>query len=176
MAITREQKEKIVQELVEDLQSAGAVYLVDYKGISEADDNMLRKQLTTKGIKYRVVKNTLIKRAFGEVGLTGADEYVQGVTALAFGDSEEPMVPAKEFKAFIKGRDKQFRVKAISLDNQVIDGSKLDDVASMPSRAEMLSQLASVILGPGAALAAAINGPGSTIAGQVKAVEEKQQD
>ena len=176
MAITLAKKQNTVQKLVEDLKSAGAVYLVDYKGISEADDNILRKKLTTKGIKYRVVKNTLIKRAFAEVGIQGADQYIQGVTALAFGDTEEPMVPAKEFKAFIKGREEQFRVKAISMENQILDGSKLNDVASMPGRVEMLSTLVSIILGPGAALVAAINGPASTIAGQIKAVEQKLQD
>jgi len=57
----------------------------------------------------------------------------------------------------------------------LIDGSKLDDVASMPGRKEMLSRIVSIILGPGAALVAAINGPATTIAGQIKAVEKKLQ-
>jgi large subunit ribosomal protein L10 len=175
MAITLAKKKTIVNELVEDLKSSSAVYLVDYKGISEADDNLLRKQLFAKGIKYRVVKNTLIQRAFSEVGLSGIENYLRGVTALAFGDAEEPMLPAKEFKSFINGREEQFKVKAISLDGQLIDGSKLDDVASMPGRKEMLSRIVSIILGPGAALVAAINGPATTIAGQIKAVEKKLQ-
>ena len=76
-------------------------------------------------------------------------------------------------KEFIKGHEDQLVVKAISMDGSVLPGSQLDTVASMPNRQEMLSQIVSIILGPGANLVAVFKGPASKVAGQIKALEEK---
>lgn len=175
MAISKAKKESIVAGLVEELRAATAIYVIDYKGLSEADDNMLRKQMHGKSVSYRVVKNTLVKKALEAAGVSGLDNVLAGVTALAFGSADEPMAPAKIFKEFIKGHEDQLVVKAISMDGSVLPGSQLDSVASMPNRQEMLSQIVSIILGPGANLVAIFKGPASKVAGQIKALEEKLQ-
>ena len=104
MAISKAKKESIVAGLVEELRAATAIYVLDYKGLSEADDNMLRKQMHGKSVSYRVVKNTLVKKALEAAGVSGLDGVLSGVTALAFGSADEPMAPAKIFKEFIKGQ------------------------------------------------------------------------
>ncbi len=175
MAITKAKKESIVKELVDDLRAASAIYVIDYKGLSEVDDNLLRKKMHGASIEYRVVKNSLIKHALEQAGVQGLDNVLQGVTSLAFGSADEPMAPAKVFKEFMKGREEQMSVKAITMDGTVLPGSALDSVASMPNRKEMLSQIVSIILGPGANLVAIFKGPASRVAGQVKALEEKLQ-
>jgi len=173
MAMTLETKKAVVDSLVADIKDAGAIYLVDYTGIPVVDDNEFRKGLNTKGIKYRAVKNTLLKRALAECGVEGLDEHLQGVTAVAFGGTESPNAPAKELVALLKDKPEIVTVKAISLDGNTMGADSLEDVSKMPGREELIASIISIAMGPGANLAAQIAGPGATIAGQLKALEDK---
>ena len=172
MAITKAKKTEIVSELVDYIKDAGAVYLLDYTGLPVTKDNALRKVLNTKNINYKVSKNTLIKRALAECGVVGLDEYLVGVSAVLLGDSEDPMLPAKEIVAFLKENSKAITVKGINLDGEMVDAT-VEDVAKMPGRLELIASIVSIACGPGATLVGLIQGPGSTIAGQLKALEEK---
>jgi large subunit ribosomal protein L10 len=169
----QEKKQSKVDALVAELQGASAVYLVNYQGITVAKDNALRMNLQRKGVVYRAVKNTILKRALAGVGVTGLDGFLKGATAVMVGRAEDPMLPAREIVEFHKQNPDFLEAKAISLDGQVMPGSKLEDVSKMPGRLELLGQVVSMILGPGAQLVALFKGPGATLAGQVKALEEK---
>jgi large subunit ribosomal protein L10 len=175
MAMNKDQKKQIVADLASNLGQSGAIYVIDYAGLKVMDDNAFRKTLTLKGITYRAVKNTLLKRAFAEVGVTGIDKHLAGVTSVLLGSIEDPMGPAKELVAFLKVKNEVMRVKVIHLDGQNISGNQLESVSKMPGRKELIAKVVSMILGPGASLVAAISGPGSTVAGQVKTIEEKTQ-
>jgi len=173
MAMTLAEKQANVQSLVDNIKDSGAIYLVDYTGIPVVDDNAFRQELNKKEIKYKAVKNTLLKRALSECGIEGLDDHLQGVTAVAFGSVDAPNAPAKELVALLKEKSEIVTVKAISLDGNTLDGSKLEDVSKMPGREELIAQIVSIAIGPGANLAAQIAGPGATIAGQLKALEDK---
>lgn len=173
MAMTLETKKQVVETLVSEIKESGAIYLVDYTGIPVVDDNAFRQELNTKGIKYKAVKNTLLKRALAECGVEGLDDQLQGVTAVAFGGQEAPNAPAKEFVALLKDKPEIVTIKAISLDGNVMGGDALTDVSKMPGREELIASIISIAMGPGANLAAQIAGPGATLAGQVKALEDK---
>ena len=173
MAVTKEDKQQVVVGLVADLQNASAVYLLNYEGVTVPVDTLFRKQMNTKGIAYRVTKNTLLKRALSEVGIEGLDEYLSGVTSIAIGDSEDPMAPAKELVAFLKENKEAYNPKAISLDGNVMSGESLEDVSKMPGRKELIAQIVNIAIGPGANLVAILKGPGSKIAGAIDSIEEK---
>lgn len=170
---TRSEKETTIATLVSQLEEASSIYLVNFQGLPVEKDNALRKNLNAKGVSYQAVKNTLLQRALAKIGITGLDEYLVGSTALMLGDSEDPMMPARELVEFHKQNPDFLEAKGISLDGQLMPGSQLETVAKMPGRADLLAQIVATILGPGATLVSIIKGPGATLAGQVKALEEK---
>lgn len=173
MALTLEQKQVKVQALVESIKASGAIYLVNYAGIPVVEDNGFRQVLNTKGIEYKAVKNTLLKRALAECNVEGLDDQLQGVTSILFGSVDSPNAPAKELVALLKEHKEIVTVKAISLDGTIMAGTSLEDVSKMPGREELIASIVSMAVGPGSNLASIIAGPGSTIAGQLKTLEDK---
>ena len=103
----------------------------------------------------------------------GLDDYLKGVSAVLLGDSEDPVLPAKELVDFLKENPDSIEAKAINLDGEIIKGEKLKDVAKMPGRQELIASIVSIAMGPAGNLVSVIKGPASTIAGQLKALEEK---
>lgn len=166
-------KQATVDTLVQEFQGAQAVYLLNFQGLTVGKDNALRKSMRAKGIQYRAVKNTLLKRVLDQLGVIGLDKYLVGATAVMIGGSEDPMQPAREIVDFHKANPDVLSVKGISLDGSVMAGSEVENLSKMPGKKDLLAQIVSIVLGPGANLVALIKGPGSTIAGQVKALEEK---
>lgn len=173
MAMTLETKKLAVETLIGEIKESGAIYLVDYTGFPVVDDNEFRKELNTKGIKYKAVKNTLLKRALADCGVEGLDSFLNGVTSVVFGSIDAPNAPAKALVQLLKDKPEIVTIKAISLDGNTLAADQLVDVSKMPGREELIASIISIAIGPGANLAAAIQGPGSTIAGQVKALEDK---
>lgn len=173
MSTTLEQKKAKVASVAELIKDSAAVYLVSYQGMTVELDNALRKDLTQKGVKYVAVKNTLLKRAFAEAGITGLDEFLKGVSAIMLGEEEDPMIPAKEIVEFHKANPDFMTVKGINLDGDIMEGGKVVELSKLPGRTELIAQVVSLALAPGANLVAIMKGPSSTIAGQIKAIEEK---
>ncbi|NLB64114.1 MAG: 50S ribosomal protein L10 [Fibrobacter sp.] len=172
---TLDNKKQIVKDLVNDFKEASAIYLYDYTGINVAKDNALRNILNEQGVKYKAVKNTLLKRVFEELGISGLDENLVGATSVMIGETEDPMLPARLLVDFLKKNPEALATKAINFDGSIMPGSELAEIAKMPTREELLGQIVSMAMGPGANLVAILNGPGATIAGQLKALEEKLQ-
>lgn len=166
-------KQTTVDTLFKEFDGAAAIYLINYQGITVEKDNALRMNLRGKGIVYRAVKNTVLKRVLEKMGVSGLDQFLEGATSVMIGQTEDPMMPARELVDFHKANPDFLSSKCITLDGNVLPGSELDNVAKMPGRVELLGQIVSLALGPGATLVALVKGPGSTIAGQIKALEEK---
>ena len=154
----RNEKEQVVAEVAELISSSSSLFFTDFAGMTVAERNELRREFQKTGVKYRVVKNTLIKKAMKTFS---PDEtafgYLDGPTGIAFG-SEDPVAPAKVLKKFF---DKIQRpsTKGFVVDKQVFEGKRLNEFASMPSKPEMIS----AILG-------SLNSPISGIAGSISAV------
>ncbi|MGL1901983.1 MAG: 50S ribosomal protein L10 [Fibrobacterales bacterium] len=168
-----EEKKVIVDSIVEKINGSMALYFLDFVGISVEQDTILRKSLTNKGIEYVAVKNTLLKRALAECNIEGFDDKLVGTTSVMFGSEEEPMLPAKEIVEFYKANPDRLAVKGVSMDGEDLSATDIKEIAKMPGRQELIAQIVSIALGPGANLVGIIKGPGSTIAGQLKALEEK---
>ena len=150
-----QEKQALVDELSQKLNGAVAGVIVEYKGISVADDTQLRRQLREAGVDYSVVKNTMLKRAADKAGLEGLDDILKGTTALAV-SAEDPVAAAKILCEQAK-KDENFKVKAGFLDGAVIDVARVTELSKLPSREGLISMLLSVLTGPVRGLAVALN-------------------
>lgn len=150
-----QEKQALVDELSQKLNGAVAGVIVEYKGISVADDTLLRRKLREAGVDYSVVKNTMLRRAADKAGLEGLDDILKGTTALAV-SAEDPFAAAKILCEQAK-KDENFKVKAGFLDGAVIDVARVTELSKLPSREGLISMLLSVLTGPVRGLAVALN-------------------
>lgn len=149
-----EQKKAIVAELAARLKNSVTGVLVDYKGINVADDTALRKELREAGIKYSVVKNTLLSRACEEADLTGLQTTLEGTTAIATSD-EDYAAAARILSNYAK-KSKTFAIKAGYLDGEVVDLAVIDSLAKLPTRDILLANVLGAFQAPIASFARAI--------------------
>ncbi len=149
-----EEKKAIVAGLVERLNNSVTGVLVSYKGISVADDTALRKELREAGVKYTVVKNTLLSRACEETNLTGLQGNLEGTTALATSDDDYASA-ARILSAYAK-KSKTFELKGGYLDGEVVDMATIDKLAKLPTRDVLLANVLGAFQAPIASFARAI--------------------
>ena len=128
--------------------------LVIYKGISVADDTKLRKELREAGVKYAVVKNTLLNFASKNVGLDSLSDVLTGTTAIA--TSGDDYVAAARILCKYADTSKTFKVKSGFLDGKVISVDTINDLAKLPSREILLASVCNVFNAPIASFARAI--------------------
>ncbi|MDR3313441.1 MAG: 50S ribosomal protein L10 [Oscillospiraceae bacterium] len=149
-----DQKKQAVAELAEVLKSAVTGVLVEYKGISVAEDTKLRTDLRTAGVQYAVVKNTLLKLAAEDAALGGLGQYLKGTTALA--TSKSDYAAAARILSKFAATSKTFTVKSGFLDGTVISEAKLEALAKLPSREVLLATVCNAFQAPIAAFARAV--------------------
>ena len=149
-----EQKQQVVAQLAERIQGSVAGIIVDYKGITVEDDTKLRKELRESGVKYTVVKNTLIKRAAEKAGLNGIDDVLNGTSAIAT-SAEDYVAAARILQKFAEQHD-NFKVKTGYLDNEVISLEKIQSLAKLPSREVLLANVLGAFQAPIASFARAV--------------------
>ena len=152
-----EQKKQIVAELAERLKNSAAGVLVDYKGINVEQDTKLRRSFREAGVKYEVVKNTLLKLAVREAGLDELEAVLDGTTAIAT-SADDAVAPAKVFKDFVKENSTlEISFKSGFADGKVLSIDEINALADLPSREALLTMLASALLGTVRGLAVALN-------------------
>ena len=88
MSANFEAKKVVVEEIKQKIQEAKSVVFVKFNGLSVANDTELRREFRKNNVEYKVLKNTLIRRAFNELGVTDFDEELSGPTSVAFGTDE----------------------------------------------------------------------------------------
>lgn len=136
-------KYDLVTHLKERLSGAKAIVLVDYKGINIEQVNQLRRSYRAGQVDYFVQKNTLIKLALNDLGITELDAHLMGPTAVAV-CREDEVAPARVLVKFLKDvmEDAPFpSFKAGYVDGQVFNATQLKALASMPSREELLAKV-----------------------------------
>ncbi len=136
-----EMKKQQVADLKARFDAACAGVIVDYKGISVADDTKLRKELREAGVKYTVTKNTLIHLAIDGTELQGLDSVLEGTTAVATSE-DDYVAAARILGKYAEGND-NFNMKGGFLDNEVIDLEKLISLSKLPSREILLATVLS---------------------------------
>lgn len=152
-----EEKKQIVSELAERLKNSAAGVFVDYKGINVEQDTKLRKSFREAGVKYEVVKNTLLKLAVREAGLDELESVLDGTTAIAT-SADDAVAPAKVFKDFVKENSTlEISFKSGFADGKVLSIDEIEALADLPSKEALLTMLASALLGTVRGLAVALN-------------------
>jgi len=149
-----EQKQQAVAELAERIRNSVAGVIVDYKGITVEDDTKLRKELRESGVKYTVIKNTLIKRAAEQAELNGIEDVLNGTSAIA--TSDEDYVAAARILQKFADKHENFTVKTGYLDNEVISLEKIKSLAKLPSREVLLANVLGAFQAPIASFARAV--------------------
>ncbi|ADG81172.1 50S ribosomal protein L10 [Thermincola potens] len=137
--MARPEKEAIVSMVKEKLQNSQGAVLTDYRGLNVAEITELRNKLREAKVEFKVIKNTLTKRAADELGIEGLDPYLEGPTAIAFG-MEDPVAPAKILADFAKTHN-QLELKVGILDGKVIDKAKIKELAELPSKGELIAKV-----------------------------------
>ena len=157
-----ELKQPIVEEISEAVKDAASVVLVDYRGLTVEQDTALRKSLREAGVTYKVYKNTMMVRAFEGTDFAQLGEYLEGPSAIAISKTDAT-APAREIAKFAKTAPK-LEIKGGVVEGTLYDDKGMENIATIPSRDELLSKL----LG-------SLQSPITNFARVIKQVAEKQE-
>ena len=141
-----ELKQPIVQEISEMINGAQSVVVVDYRGLTVAEDTQLRKQLREAGVSYKVYKNTLVNRAVEGTEFESLRDSLEGPNAFAV-STEDATAPARVLAEFAK-KAPNLEIKAGVVEGTFYDAEGMKAIASVPSREVLLSKLLGSIQSP----------------------------
>jgi large subunit ribosomal protein L10 len=167
----RAEKEQLVTELSDKLKNAQSLYYTDFTGLNVKRMTELRRRLKRAGVDYVVIKNTLALRAVNESGLVG--ETLKGPTGLVVG--KDPVAAARVLTEFAKEFEDKPAVKGGMLQGKAIDNAQVKRMASLPSREQMLADLAAGMQSPMAAFVGALNGLFYQFAGALDALKSQRE-
>ncbi|HBP39037.1 MAG TPA: 50S ribosomal protein L10 [Clostridiales bacterium] len=148
-------KKEVVAGLAQELKNAQSIVFADYRGLTVEQDTAMRAALRKAGVSYRVVKNTLSKRALEVAGVNGLDEILQGPTAIAF-STTDIVAAAKVVKEYA-GKFDKLTVKGGVLENKVINPDDVARLAAIPSKDVLYGQVVFGLVSPIASLAVLLN-------------------
>ncbi|MCL4069037.1 50S ribosomal protein L10 [Pseudomonas sp. GX19020] len=160
----------MVEDLGQIFESSGVVVVAHYEGMTVKQMQDLRARMRVVGGSVRVAKNTLAKIALEGKAIAKMGDLLTGMTVLTF--SEDPVAAAKVSESYAKDNER-FVILGGAMGGTVLDPVGVKAVASLPSREELLAQIASMIGAPASNIAGAIGAPASNIAGILSTIEDK---
>ncbi len=169
----RSEKDAIIAEVSEKASRAVAMYFADFSNVTVEEETELRREFRKSKIDYNVVKNTLVRKALEQ--LTGYDrmfDKLSGPTGIAF-SFEDPGAPAKIIKKFSEKTGK-LKLKVAVVEKQIYDASKLDQLASMPTRKEMIASVIGSVQAPISGIVGAVGAIARDLVYLVDAIEKKK--
>ena len=167
-----EQKKQHVADLAEAFKSANVGVLVNYKGITVEEDTKLRKQLREAGCQSKVIKNTLLHRAFEQAEIDGMDEYLTGTTAVAYSENGYTEAP-KILSDYAKDHE-DFQIKSGFIDGGAVDAAGISALAKLPSKEVLVAQVLGGFNAPIQGFANVLNGTLRGLVIALNAIAEKQ--
>ena len=169
--MNKAEKQQLVVELSDKIKGASALYYTDFTGLNVKRMTELRRRLKRAGVEYVVIKNTLALRAVNESGLVG--QSLKGPTGLVFGT--DPVAAAKVLTDFAREFEQKPAVKGGLLEGKAIDTAQVKQLASLPSREQMLADLGAGLQSPLAAFVGALNGLLTMFAGALDALKSQRE-
>ncbi|HKX53284.1 MAG TPA: 50S ribosomal protein L10 [Nitrosospira sp.] len=145
MSLNLDEKKAVVAEVSAQVANAQAIILAEYRGLGVGHMTQLRAKARQSGIYFRVLKNSLARRAVSDTPFSALSEHMVG--PLAYGIGSDPVAAAKVLHEFSKGNDKLV-IKAGAMANHVISSSEIASLASLPSREELLAKLLGTMQAP----------------------------
>ena len=164
------EKQAIVAQLTDTLKNAASGVLVDYKGITVAEDTALRAELRAAGVEYSVVKNTLVRFALDSTGLNELDEVLHGTTSLAV-TTGDPIAPMRIVNKYAKQMGDRFNIKAGFMEGKVLPLADVAALSELSSKEELLGQVLGTMLAPITSLAIVLKAIAEKQGGFVEAAE-----
>lgn len=155
MSANQEAKKVVVEQIKQKIQDSKSVVLVKFSGLTVAEDTELRREFRKNNVEYKVLKNTLIKIAFNDLGVKDFDEDLNGPTSVAFGSDETGA--SKVVVDAVKKYDKKVEVKSAYFEEKRLDANGVRALAAIPSKQQLYGMLASALIGVPRALAIALN-------------------
>lgn len=172
MSLNLEQKKAVVAEVGAKVAQAQAIVLAEYRGLEVGDMTALRAKARQSGVYFRVLRNTLARRAVADTPFAGLAEKMSG--PLAYGMSSDPVAVAKVMHEYAKGNEK-FVIRAGAMPDVVMSPKEVADLAGMPSRQELLAKLMGTMQAPVAKLVRTLNEVPGRFVRTVAAVHDQKQ-
>jgi large subunit ribosomal protein L10 len=167
----RTEKEQLVDDLSAKMKGATALYYTDFTGLNVKRMTELRRRLRKAGVEYVVIKNTLALRASSPSGLPSAE--LRGPTGVVIGP--DPVAAAKVLSDFARENEQKPEVKGGLLEGRPIDTAQVKQLASLPSREQMLAELGAGLQSPMAAFLGALNGVLYMFAGALESLRQQRE-
>ena len=141
------EKQAIVEALAERIKKAGAGVLVDYKGITVAEDTALRTDLRKDGVEYTVVKNTLTRKALDKLGMSDLDHVLNGTTSLATAEND-PIAPFRILNETSKKLGERFNIKAAFMEGKILNEAEIAEMSELQSKDTLYAKVLGTMIAP----------------------------
>jgi large subunit ribosomal protein L10 len=167
-------KELMMDQLRSDLDGNRSLLILDLKDLDAVAEHGLRRDLRKKSIHLRVLKNSLARRVFADLGMDGLSRFLEGPSAMAWG-GEGITELAKEISSQVKTLKKP-AIKGGVVEGVVVGPEQVDDITKLPSREVLIGQVIALLLGPAREALSLLSTGGSTLVGQLEALAKRQQE
>ncbi|MGI8555731.1 MAG: 50S ribosomal protein L10, partial [Pyrinomonadaceae bacterium] len=161
--------------LTEQLSNSTSAMIVSFNKLTVNKDQEFRNQLRESGAQYKVVKNTIARRAVEGTPYAQASEYFKGVTGIVWTEND-PVILSKTVSKFIKDNGEIFNFKAGVVDGRVIDFTQVQEIASLPSKEELISKLLFVINAQAQRIVTVINAVPRNLAVVIKQIGDQKSE
>ncbi len=168
----KEQKAEQVEVLTEKLRKAKVALLTDYRGLTVTQLQELRSKLRTGDVEYRVVKNTLARRAAEAAGVSALQSELEGPVAIAFG-YDDLSVPSRLINEFVRTTRLKLEVKGGLVEGRVFTPDQVKQLADLPSRETLIAQLMGTLQSPVGQLVGIMQTPVQQLVGVLDAYKTK---
>lgn len=165
-------KELMMNQFRSDLGSTKSVLIIDLKGLDAVSETKLRGDLRKKKIHARLLKNSLAKRVFADLGINGLDKLIDGPSVAVWG-GDGPAELAKELSTQVKALKKP-EIKGGSVDGVVIGPAEVESITKLPSREQLIARVVDLALSQARRVVALANAPAASLTSQIRTLAEPQ--